>query len=83
MACIRSNYNFLLAREVKCFPIKALTVKEVSEMTGLSPQTVTRLFEKEPGVIILSRPEKMHKRRYRSLRVPRHVDERVIARITI
>jgi hypothetical protein len=34
----------------------------------------------EPGVIVLDRPETLDKRRYRSLRVPRHVDERVRTR---
>ena len=35
----------------------ALTVRQVAELTGLSPQTITRMFEKEKVVIILSRPE--------------------------
>jgi hypothetical protein len=54
------------------------TVKEVAMMMGLSRQTVVRLFEKERGVLILERPETMHKRRYRSLRIPRAVYERVL-----
>lgn len=37
-----------------------------------------RLFKREPGVIVLERPEKMHKRRYCSLRIPKGVFERVI-----
>ena len=28
------------------------TVKEVAELTGFSPQTVTKMFENEPGVIV-------------------------------
>ena len=39
--------------------------------------------ERQPGVIVLERPEKMHKRRYRSIRIPRAVYERVIEEITI
>jgi hypothetical protein len=61
----------------------ALTVADVAALTGLSRQTVTALFEKERGVIILGRPEEMHKRRYRSLRIPRAVYERVIQRLTV
>jgi len=60
----------------------AYTVNEVAAMTALSRDTVVRLFQKEPGVIILSRPEKMHKRRYRSIRIPHAAYERVIRRIT-
>jgi predicted DNA-binding transcriptional regulator AlpA len=49
------------------------TVPEVAALTGLSRQTVSRLFERERGVIILKRPERMHKRSYRSIRIPRAV----------
>ncbi len=33
--------------------------------------------------IVLNRPEKMHKRRYRSIRIPRAVYERVVRRLSI
>jgi hypothetical protein len=52
-------------------------------MMGLSRQTVIRIFEKERGVLILRRPESMHKRPYRSLRIPRAVYERVVNRLTV
>jgi hypothetical protein len=61
----------------------ALTVGEVATLTGLSRQTVTELFEHERGVLILGRPETMHKRRYRSLRIPRAVYERVIGKLRV
>ena len=59
------------------------TVKEVAEMMGFSTQTVINLFEREPGVIILKRPEKMHKRSYRSIRIPRAVYERVTRKLSV
>jgi len=59
------------------------TVSEVAALMGLSRQTVTRLFENEPGVTILERPERMHKRRYRSIRIPRAVYERVASRLKV
>ena len=62
---------------------EAYTVAEVAGMTGLSRQTITRMFEHEKGVIILSRPERMHKRSYRTIRIPRAVYERVIAGLTV
>jgi hypothetical protein len=36
----------------------------------VSPDTVSRRFDKEPGVIDLGAPERLHKRRYRVLRIP-------------
>lgn len=59
------------------------TVADVAAMTGLSRRTITRLFEREKGVIVLSRPEERHKRKYRSIRIPRHVYERVVNRLTV
>jgi len=61
----------------------AYTVPEVAEMMGFSRQTITRMFEKEPGVIILNRPERMHKRRSRAIRIPRPVYERVRRRLEV
>ena len=41
------------------------------------------MFERERGVLILGRPESMHKRSYRSIRIPRAVYERVIGLLTV
>ena len=60
----------------------AYTVAEVSALMALSRQTVTRIFEKEPGVIVLNRPETMNKKKYRSIRIPRAVYERVVRRLS-
>ena len=46
------------------------TVSEVAKMLKVSPDMVSRRFEKEPGVIDLGAPERLHKRRYRVLRIP-------------
>jgi hypothetical protein len=39
------------------------TVREVRQITGSCAATVIRLFENEPGFIVLKCSEKMHKRR--------------------
>jgi len=52
-------------------------------MTGFSRTTVARIFQDEKGVIVLERPERMHKRKYRSVRIPRAVYERVIRRLSV
>jgi hypothetical protein len=56
------------------------TVAEVAAMLGCSRWTVIRLFEDEPGTLILLRPETMHKRRRRMIRIPRAVFLRVKAK---
>jgi hypothetical protein len=62
---------------------QAYTVREVAAMIGLSVRTVTLHFQREPGVLILERPAQLHKRRYRSIRIPRAVYERVIERMRV
>ena len=52
-------------------------------MTGFSRDTITRMFEREPGTIIVPRPSTNRKRRYRSIRIPRTVYERVLRRFTV
>jgi len=62
---------------------QTFTILEIAEMLKLSRQTVTRMFEQEKGVIVLDRKSRMHKRGYRTLRIPRHVYERVVHRLSI
>ena len=60
-----------LARE------KHYSIIEIAELWALSEKTVRRIFEREPGVIHWSTEEKLHKRAYRTLRVPETVLHRV------
>jgi hypothetical protein len=62
---------------------KVYTVAEVAALTGFCRKTVSRMFEHETGVIVLDRSETMHKRSYKSIRIPRAVYERVIGKITV
>ncbi len=60
------------------------SVAEVSNLMGLSARVVTRIFENEKGVIIYEVPNPRRKRAgYRSIRIPRHVYERVLRRHTV
>jgi hypothetical protein len=52
-------------------------------LTGFSRQTVTRMFERERGVLVIARPSANRKRRYRSIRIPRVAYERVVDRLTV
>jgi hypothetical protein len=56
-------------------------VVEVAEMWHLSPDKVRDLFEHEPGVLVIGDPLPRHKRRYRTLRIPQTVLQRVHNRL--
>jgi len=58
------------------------TVAEISQMWQLSPDSVRRLFEREPGVLAFGGDHSTgHKRRYTTLRVPGSVLARVHRRL--
>ena len=77
-----ARYPQRIAKKTEVDPDKAVfSVAEVAVLLGCSRWTVIRLFEAEPGVIILLRPETMHKRRRRMIRIPRAVFLRVKARL--
>jgi hypothetical protein len=59
------------------------SVKEVAALTRFSEQWVTEMFENEPGVLIHEKPRKRKRKSYRTIRIPRHVYERVIRRMTV
>jgi hypothetical protein len=54
---------------------------ELAESWGFSPDTVTRLFETEPGVLILQTNRGKRSRRYRTIRIPESVAARVYRRL--
>jgi hypothetical protein len=56
-----------------------LTVRDVAERLKVNEDTVRRLFEDEPGVIVICFP-KRGRRAYRTLRIPERVFRRVVTR---
>ena len=54
---------------------------ELAELWNLSRDTITRMFEREPGVLIFDNPEKTSERRRRTIRIPESVAERVYRRL--
>ena len=54
--------------------------KDLAKLWGFSVYTIRKWFETEPGVLIEDRPERMDKRRYRSMRIPESVAGRVYDR---
>ena len=59
------------------------TVAEVAALTHFSERTVVKMFEHEPGVLIYEVPRLRKRASYRTVRIPRHVYERVIRRISV
>jgi hypothetical protein len=55
---------------------------ELAARWSLSLDTVRRMFEREPGVLIFQNPEKVSERRRRTLRIPESVAERVYRRLS-
>lgn len=58
------------------------TPDQLAVVWGLDGNTVRRIFENEPGVLRIERPEKMHKRGYCTMRIPDSVAQRVHDRLT-
>jgi hypothetical protein len=60
------------------------TVPEIAKQLRLDRHTVTSLFERERGVVVVGNPETTRgHRRYRTLRVPASVLNRVISRMSV
>jgi hypothetical protein len=56
-------------------------VTEIAEMWNLSADKVRELFENESGVLVIGERNPRYKRRYRTLRIPQTVLQRVHNRL--
>jgi hypothetical protein len=50
---------------------------ELAKLWGFAADKIREWFKDEPGVLVEDKPEKLHKRGYKSLRIPASVAERV------
>lgn len=67
--------------DTKDFKQHHYTAAEIAELWNLSPDAVRRIFEDEPGVLVLGRSSTGRGRRgYTTLRIPESVVERVYRR---
>ena len=57
------------------------TPAEVAELWNLDVETIRRIFQDEPGVVVLQAPVKKGKRPYKTIRIPQSVLERVHRRL--
>jgi hypothetical protein len=61
-----------------------LTIPEVSKFLRVDRHTATSLFAREPGVLVIGNAEtRRGQRRYRMIRIPQAVLNRVVARLTV
>ena len=63
------------------FEERHFAVGELAELWSLSPDVVRKLFEREPGVLVLGDNGSRSKRRITTLRIPQSVVERVHRRL--
>ena len=60
------------------------TPAEVAQAWGVSADTIRRMFQGEPGVLVIEPARsRFSRRRYRTMRIPASVAERVHRRMTI
>jgi hypothetical protein len=93
----RSEENWASAKGASDVPLSGCTstaapmpyvqrhfdIAEIAQRWNLSPDTIRRLFENEPGVLILGETRSRRgKRRYLTLRIPESVLARVHRRLS-
>jgi hypothetical protein len=71
---------------VECAPefaVRHYSPAELAELWGLSVDTIRKLFDREPGVMVIRNPSpRPGKRSYTTMRIPADVVERVHRRLT-
>jgi len=50
---------------------------QLANLWGFHPDKIRAWFKDQPGVLVEDRPEKLHKRAYKSVRIPASVAARV------
>ena len=72
-----------LAADAKIAQERHLDVAEIADIWSLSEDKVRRMFENEPGVMVIQGEGRRHRsRRYRTLRIPESVMTRVHRRLS-
>jgi hypothetical protein len=59
------------------------TIQQVAELWGWSDDTARRTFRGEPGVLVITHPERRGKRPYSKISIPESVLVRVHERLTV
>jgi hypothetical protein len=56
--------------------------KELKLITGFSDRSLRRLFEREPGVVVLPHEICRNRKKYQTVSIPESVVQRVLRRLT-
>jgi hypothetical protein len=79
-----SQYSALPANGLKPSAERHFSVAEIAEIWQLSRDAVTKLFQNEPGVLVLGDTNpRRRKRKYLTLRISQSVLERVHGRYSL
>jgi len=81
MNSAHSNYGLNPQTTAPQFAEHHYSPAEIAERWALSVDSIRRMFESEPGVLIFENPERASERRRRTLRIPQSVAERVYRRL--
>ena len=83
-AWMRERHPREVAPLLSCstFTERHYTVAEIAARWNLSVDAVRRIFQNEPGVLVLGDQPSRSKRRYTTLRIPESVLERVHRRLS-
>ena len=73
----------LIQREDGVTAERHYTVAEIAEAWNLSVDKTREIFEREPGVLVIGDSNPRGKRRYRTLRIPQSVMDRVYMRLSL
>jgi len=75
-----------IAHNSVAHPVSALerhyAPDDLAAIWNLSADTVRRIFDREPGVLVIEHTKNSSRRRYRTLRIPESVALRVHRRMT-
>jgi hypothetical protein len=75
--------GFSATSEVQRCATRHYTVAEIAGLWSLSDDAVRKIFQREPGVLVIEdQNSRSRKRRYRTLRIPEFVLERVHRRLS-
>ncbi len=66
---------------IAIFQERHYTVAEIAEILKLSRDVIRKLFEREPGVLVIGSDRTRSKRGYHTLRIPESVAERAHRRM--
>lgn len=65
------------------FAARHFSPKEIADLWGLSVDCIRKIFENEPGVLVIGNSEpRRFKRSYTTLRIPQAIVERVHRRLS-